>query len=248
MKLYRIEYKPADFQSMPEKHRKLLLFLCAGISELNVLSKIFRFVPAVNAVEHHDRVASRAQGMVVGQIYTGKIFEFWKTFQLLYFASRLSSEYASKLSAESQESLKELKRYFGKKNLIEKVRNNHAFHHSPEKVEEAQATFPADEVFSLYLSDSLANSVFEFADLLYIHATMETINPGNPAKAYTSLIQDTATVTSHLNRLVSELIATLLKEHLPKSIANLSSKEVQVDAVKESEVQSLPFFIDLDDD
>lgn len=248
MKLYRIEYKPCDFRSLPEKHRKLLLFLCAGISELNVLSKVFRFAPAMNPIEHHDRVAARAQGMVLGQIYTGKIFEFWKTFQTLYFKSRLSSDYHSKLSTNSQAALKGLKRYFGNKNLIEKVRNNHAFHHSPEKVDEAQVTFPSDEGFSLYLSDSLANSVFEFADLLYIYATMETINPGDPEKAYGALIEDTANVTSHLNQLASELIATLLKEFLPASLDNLPLKEVQVDAVKESDVPSLPFFIDIDDD
>lgn len=247
MKLYRIIFSPADIDSMPEKYRKLLLFLCAGISELNVLSKVFRFSPSSSPEGHLEEVASLAQGMLLGQIYTGKVFEFWKSFQVLYFASSVSSEYISVISSASQDSLKELKSYFGRTNLIEKVRNNHAFHHSPEKVEAVRLRFPQDERFSLYVSDSLANSVFEFADLLYIHATMETINPGDPEGVYKSLIEETASVTAHLNRVVSELIATLLKEHLPESLSDLASKQLEINAIKESDVQSLPFFIELDE-
>lgn len=248
MKVYRIDYKPADFRALPEKHRKLLLFLCAGISELNVLSKIFRFVPSLSPVEHHDRVASRAQGMVIGQIYTGKIFEFWKTFQVLYFASQLSSEYASKLSPDTRKSLKELKRYFGKKNLIEKIRNNYAFHHSPDNVEQALTSFPAEQDLSFYLADSLANSLFEFAELPYSYTVMESISPGDPKQAYSVLVAETAEVTYHLNQLVAELIAILIKEHIPASLQDLPSKAVNIAAVQESEVPSLPFFINYDDE
>lgn len=65
---------------------------------------------------------------------------------------------------ESQAAESELKRYFGRDNLLHKLRNSAAFHYSGDLVPEALAGLHDDFPLQMYLAEETGNSLYFFAE------------------------------------------------------------------------------------
>ena len=71
-----------------------------------------------------------SQSFIIARLLAGRLWEGWELIRKAYFSTRLSLAIESKLPDDTLEALGKLKKYFGKKNIIDILRNEFAFHYS----------------------------------------------------------------------------------------------------------------------
>ncbi len=126
------------------------------------------------------RKAYRTQASVIGMICIGKIFEGWRLLESSFFASLLFKKYEAKLSAAGSEALQNLKKYFGKKDVISKIRNNFSFHNpSFEMIRDLLASIPDDAELHMYLGTQHANSNYYLSEEIVSRAMLTTYVKSN---------------------------------------------------------------------
>lgn len=107
-----------------------------------------------------------------------------------YFSSQLSQKYDKLLSNPAKGSIKELKRYFAKNNLISKIRNKYAFHYNRENVEDQLNHITQDRTLSMLISEYQGNSLFAFSDTIINSSILNSINPNDQQKAMDTLVEE----------------------------------------------------------
>ena len=175
MRIHHITLSRTQLDSIPESERRLLVLMAHAGNELNVLSKLFHFSAKAKSETPILQEAENAQSMVIGRVLTGKIYECWKLMQSAFFGSGLSKKYEPQFDPEASAALKALKQCFGRENLIEKVRNGHAFHYSPEQIDAGYRTLVDGDPLEVYLAKANANTVYTFADTIAGRAMLEEI-------------------------------------------------------------------------
>ncbi len=132
----RVTLQISHLQALEEAERDLLVFTGHAINELNSLNKVFAWCLGAVSPESADggnltALAQGMQAMIYGRVLAGKLLETWRGLKVGLFGSSLSRTLESALLQPAAADLSELKRYFGRKNLIYDVRNGYAFHYSP---------------------------------------------------------------------------------------------------------------------
>ena len=81
-----------------------------------------------------DKIPSRAgmtHALFVDRMLAGKLCEGWTLFRERYQGTSLSKEYDKLLDTEVRKAIKKLNKYFGKSNVLSRIRNRFAFHYDP---------------------------------------------------------------------------------------------------------------------
>lgn len=186
-----------------------------------------------------------AQALVVGRILTGKIYECWNLLRAAFFGSGVSRTYHSRFDAEALSALDALKRYFGRDNLIAKVRNEHAFHYDVNQVKAGYHTLVEGDPLDAYLSQTNANTLYAFADTIVGRAMLESIMPGDPAKAFDALLRETAQAIAWINTVIGAVMFACLEAHVGGDLYALGGKIVEIEGAPHSQVVSIPYFIEI---
>ncbi len=151
--------------------------------------------------------------------------------------------YQPSLSGEAQVALENIKKYFDRKNIINQVRNNFAFHYSPDEMDAVLPHVSTDELEVYIQNDGSANNLFYFAEVLANKALLLTINSEIDQDSYETLMKEVTTVT-HLFTVISE---SLITEFLKRNQANIwdgTSQEVDLANLPSFDSITIPWFID----
>lgn len=247
--LHHFELTKKQLDSIPESERVLIILLCHAANELAVLTKMFHFCSAYEAGEEEVLIEARnAQALVMGRLLTGKLFEFWSLLQESFFSTKVSKEYALHFDADTIAALDNLKRYFGRNNLIKKVRNNFAFHYSSDQIKEGYGQLGEDDSLDVYLSKTNANSLYSFAESIAGRSLMESISPGDHVKAYELLIVETSKVIKWINEFIGGCVSTSLKLHVGGDLYVLGAKEIQIEGAEDWKSVTIPYFVETEED
>jgi hypothetical protein len=215
---------------------------------LNVLSKLFHFSAKAEATEPLLQQAENTQSMVIGRVLTGKIYECWKLLQSAFFRSGLSKQYESQFDPEASDALEGLKRYFGRENLIEKVRNGHAFHYSPEQIDAGYRTLIDGDPLEVYLAKVNANTLHAFADAIAGRAMLEDIKPGDHQRAFEMLIDETTKAVARINEVIGATMTVCFKTYLGGNLYALGAKVIDIQGAPDSQSVAIPYFIEIVED
>ena len=134
MKVIDIKLDKDKLLQLPELERTLYLALGHAANENNALAKMLYWssnAPARNEAEDRGRFTLQLLFM---RLLAGKLNESWGLLNQKYFGTGLSRTYDPKLDDVARQSFKSLKSYFGRENACYKIRNQFAFHYSPEEV------------------------------------------------------------------------------------------------------------------
>ena len=121
------------------------MLLGHAANDLNILRKLFHW--SVSSVDESP-VETKGNNTLVFtliRLLTGKLYEVWQLFRKRFFATQLAKTYELAFAADERTAMQSLKQYFGKKNAIEIVRNQSAFHYSPNHVAASYAAVPEAE-------------------------------------------------------------------------------------------------------
>jgi hypothetical protein len=246
MTVFRAKLKKEKLLEIPEIERNLFISLAHLQNEI-------RF-SLYGVVWTHD-FSSENEAIVQSQIafnffylriLAGKLHEGWQLLQKHFFSNQtLSIEFNSNGSEEARNALKELKKYFSKKNAISEIRNNLSFHYNP-----GDLLKPINEMkedLDLYISkDNDANTLYYFAEALANWAVISKVdNPENlnPLELINGEVTSIAKIFNTFNKLFMSFI---IKKYKPEIWDGVAEKVVLENLTKFREVH-IPLFTDTSD-
>ena len=247
MKIHHLKLSRAQLDSIPADERRLLILIAHAANELSVLTKLFHFAAGTvtdDALPHFEH-AHNTQALVLGRILTGKIYEWWVLMQSAFFGTRLSQLYEPLFEPDPRMALDMLKRYFGRDNIIGRIRNKFAFHYSPDQVDPGYTAVIDDDPLSMYLSKHNTNTLYDFAETVTGRAMLDLINPNDHEAAFGQLIDESSRAVSQIADVTGQIILLCFDRHLGGNIYSLGAEVIDVEGAPESETISIPYFIEV---
>jgi hypothetical protein len=245
LQIHHITLTRKQLDSIPEAERRLLVLMAHAGNELNVLSKLFHFSAKAKSEMPILQKAENTQSMVIGRVLTGKIYECWKLMQSAFFGSGLSKKYEPQFDPEASLALKALKQYFGRENLIEKVRNGHAFHYSLDQIDAGYRTLVDGDPLEVYLAKANTNTVYTFADTIAGRAMLEDIRPGDHQRAFEMLVEETSKAVGRVNEVIGATMIICFRTYLGGDLYALGAKVIEIQGAPDSQSVSIPFFVEI---
>jgi hypothetical protein len=244
MQLLKIEIPKDKLSSIPKE--EIIFFVQIGnlLSDLSMLQKLTIFSTNYKDVTGIVRAAQNLQTLLLLRIQAGKLYEGWELLHKNFFATGLSKYYEKQLTDPENQSLDNLKRYFGSKtNLISLVRNKFAFHYHPfsEEIPHIIKDLPASEVFEIYVSDHFGNCIFSMSNILVIFAILKNTGIHNTDEAIGKLLSDITKVTGWFSNFLGRCLLIFTEKHL-----GLKSQTVEIPEPSPISKITLPFFVKAD--
>ena len=245
MKLTKINISKAELLSIPEKELELFIQLTNFYNDVNILQKLMVISGNSREIASQNEIVGRSlssQGLFFMRIQAGKLYEGWKMLYAHFFNNKtFSEEYNQKGSPQSKKNLSKLKKYFGKNNLIENIRNTYTFHYSKESsknIVKQIINAPDLEIFEIYLSEEYGNCFYSIAHDLLNTSILEDIDSDNQAKAMNKFFQEIIDITKWFLNFTQDSIGVISKKYL-----QLNCEEVQIPEPQNLDDIRLPFFV-----
>ena len=132
VEIFYIPLTKAHLAKIPLNER-LFYFLASQLAnDLNALTKLLWF--AFNEYRTTDGLIQKAalsQVLLITKLLAGKLYEGHKLIAKMYSGKKLHQKYQTMLNDDGRTALQQINSYFGRNNLIKKIRNEFAFHFMP---------------------------------------------------------------------------------------------------------------------
>ncbi len=244
MKLYRWAIPTERIAKMRAAERALFFMLGHAINEINVLNKLFYLSNNYDPSDKWRQHAHITQGLVLARTLTGKLWEAWNLLGDAYFSTQLSKTYHEKLNDNAAAAIKALQKYFGRDTLIKTLRNAFSFHYDASELTKIDVTgLSSDELLS-YVAETNGNTLFYFSEYVVNLALLESIAPGDPAKAMESLMDESAKVVGWCNEAAQGIMAEMADLYLRNADGTVPMEEIDIGAVPMAEDIAIPYFFD----
>ena len=231
-----------ELNKASETERAFLLAAGHLQNEVGILNKLFAWSIPRDSSSSYDDVVQSSQAIMLGKMLAGKLAEGWTLFEAIFFGSQLSRQLT--LPEKATEALSGLKTYFGRKNLVRLIRNDFAFHYSPEKIGaqwEAQAKEPGFEVL---VGDTTGNTFHQAAEHAANAAMLEAIVPGDRKRAIESFFSEVQAIGAQFSTLVDGVIHAILERHFGK-LDQINTGERKLGPLQPFSKTFVPFFTDM---
>jgi hypothetical protein len=222
--------------------RSFFLVMAHLVNEINALNKLILWsheYPTQNTAEENGKMSLT---FLLLRLLAGKLSEGNELLHKKFYGSKISKNYEPALSAKGREALSQIKQYFRGTNNVAAIRNNYAFHYSPEELDSVLPTI--SEELELYVSDGGgANTLYYFAEVLAIRAILNSIDDKDGYSAYKKLTEELPMIAGWF----IDFAEALLVEFLSKQEENLwdgFAEEVKFDKLPSISEIKIPWFTD----
>jgi hypothetical protein len=191
---------------------------------------------------------SLSQQLTILKLFAGKIHECWNLVRLRYFNTHLSKTFNGRISADSKNNLKYLKKYFNKPgNAISLIRNEAAFHYSRTNVHESLDHIAGSLGCITYLSGNrYYNELYDFCEMAMSAHLLDQINQ-NRSRAVATVEEEIGEVGSNLSHFLKDILFIVLQDAAaiePKQV-KIIVRKFGLDRKKNN--TAIPIFINLND-
>lgn len=240
IQLHELRFSKADLLRAPENERVLYVLLGGVANEMITLSKQLLFWTQPNPGEDEAEVYARTSAVLItARLLAGRTYEAWNVLRAREH-SEVFKGYRDQFSAGTEEALRRLNQYFGRANLIERLRNKSAFHSDIETVRTALDGFPDDEPFVDYINNHVGNTFYSSAHLISTYGVMHLSKESDIATAMGKMADEVISISGLVSEYVFGFMAEFTIRHLDAS--SFTGKPVHtLKAPKLMEVTT-PFF------
>jgi hypothetical protein len=243
VKVNRWRVDREKLRAIPENERALFVLLGHAVNEINILNKTFYLSTQFSEEPKWRAHAHVSQSLVFARALTGKLNEAWQLLQSGYFQTQLSREYHQHLEASVVDALDKLKKYFGRKNLIEVIRNRFAFHYSFDDAKAVLERDLPDDEMVMYLAEDQGNTLYYFSELVVNTALLDALEAGTEEQALSRLMGESARVVSWLNDVAGGIMFRVVEKYLLDPAGRPTFEEVDIGDPVVAEDVEIPFFI-----
>lgn len=240
MKMYKLSVTKGELKSLSDT--EILFFVEIGrlLNEINILHKVTYF-PRHDAKSTLEIKAYNLQTFVFLTISIGKLREAWDLIVNLFIKGKnsLCAQYEPLLEPEGKECFKSLKRYFGRENLIHKVRNI-TFHYDFKRTQQQLAKASDSHVFEMYLSENQGNCLYGMSFTLSLFSLSDLTNADDAKAALETVFNEAQEVSKWFTVFLNYCFLAIAKKHN----LDVPLTEVEIrDKIKLSDFR-LPFFVE----
>lgn len=221
MQLHKISITKTKLKSISEDEQIFFVQITNFLNDINILQKLVVF--SNKEVEDDTvRKAQNSQSFFILSILAGKLWEGW---QLLQKNSKLLRTYEPLLDSIGKESLKNLRKYFSKDNLINHVRSKFAFHYDSDEIKNEIQETSEDTVFELFLSENQGNCLYYMSNVLVSSAILSSIDKSDALKALDRFFFEILEETKMFHSFYNSCLVSIAEKHLEKKYENVEIPE-----------------------
>ncbi|WP_108851594.1 hypothetical protein [Albidovulum aquaemixtae] len=152
--------------SLEREERDLLIAGSVACNEINNLIKLATLTGICSFPTDIRLAHAMSMELTLAKLLAGKIHESWKLVCQRYFGTGLSKKWDGKVSSGGQQALRRLKKYFSRKNLISRVRNEAGFHYG--QTRQWGREYDKQPQLRWYLGERHVNDLYEYAETAFI--------------------------------------------------------------------------------
>jgi len=211
--VYMAKLNKARLETIPSHERSLFLCLAHLANEINTFHKLMlwsgKFTPG-NDAETNGQISLMLMFL---KLLAGKLYEGHKLLKKRFYGTELSRDYKPSLPPDAQDALDEIKKYFSRSNTIKHVRNNYAFHYSPDELSITLPSVP-DELEVYIQEGGRANNLYYFAEVLITRALFQSMGLEDEQVAYHQLMEEVVKVANWFNIVCDSLMLEFLRRYI----------------------------------
>jgi hypothetical protein len=241
MIIHKIPIVKAKLDVIPEEERVFFVLLGHFLDEISILNKLLLFAN-VHSEADLARKAHGTQALLIARMFIGKLLEGWQMLQRDFFGTALSKNYEPKLQAPGDIALANLKRYFGKSNLLQDIRKKFAFHYSSDEVKQQLASLDASYRSEIYLANDYANSLNWACEEIVSYAMMHIVGVTDPQQALDKIISDLTKVSDWFFDFCGSCMSITVEQYFGKDLRELNAEAIDIGEPINLETITLPYF------
>lgn len=244
MQIRRLRLPRTALQQMAEGDRGFFLLAGHMQNELNSLHKVLAWcLKSEGPTSPVESLANGVQAQLYARLLAGKLLEAWNALGTAFFGTKISQRIEASLHPVAQEALTKLKAYFGKSNLIYRVRNSFAFHYAAEEFERHWLVVADTPNFEMILGGTVGNNINLASELVVNAAVLNSANPQDQSAALQRFLDEVQSTASYFTNFLEGVILVLLESALPSPLASQGSTEAIAPRFRFDGV-AIPYFYD----
>ena len=226
--VHRVQLHADQLAALPEAERNLLFLAGHILNELNSLNKIFTWCLSRPPNEASSAVNSLAQGvqaLVYARVLAGKVSEAWEALKVSWSRSKVALRLESSLHPDAVAALRLLKKYFGRSNPINRVRNSVAFHYSANTLgahwQEAIAGAPYEAIFG----GTIGNNLNVGAETVANAALLHSVGRDTPEESLRVFFEDVQGMAYQMTAFLEGVTLVLMEQALGKPLSAVATRD-----------------------
>lgn len=236
MKIHTIHVPKAKLEKIPEIERAFYVHIGHLRHELMVLKKLLELSAKESPENPVLRDVGLSQQFIISRLIAGKVWEGWELTRKAYFSTKLSLTIGSDLPEDTKEALAALKKYFGKKNIIDRMRNEFAFHYDPLRIRTQLSLIEETDELKIYIADT-EDVFFQLSEIIVGSAMLEAVQPGDFVVAAEKFFKEIMNLSSQLVDFCDGCLHHMIKKYI-----GYQSEEAEIPDPPRCDDLRLPFF------
>jgi len=244
MIVYKVTVSKKQLSLFPERERVLFIQVGHLANELTTLAKLLIYAHKDSSYDAIKK-AYMMQASVIARICIGKIYEGWRLLEGSILSSSLYKKYEAKFSKDGLDVLKNLKRYFGRKNLILQIRNKFSFHNpSFEDIKNLLSTMPEEAKLNIYVGTEHANSNYYLSEEIISRAMLKYVESNSLQQAMDRMYKELSEVSGWLVEFCGHCMVALSEEYWGPCKDDLIIKKIDIESQGKITEFTIPFFVE----
>jgi hypothetical protein len=236
MKIHTIHVPKAKLERIPEIERAFYVHIGHLRHELMFLKKLLELSAKESPENSVLQDVGLSQQFIISRLIAGKVWEGWELMRKAYFSTKLSLAIESDLPEDTKQALADLKKYFGKENIIARMRNEFAFHYDPLRVRTQLSLVEETDKLKIYIAET-EDVFFQLSEIIVGSAMLEAVHPGDFVAAAEKFFKEIMGLSSQLVDFCDGCL-----HHMIKTYIGYQSEETEIPDPPNCEDLRLPFF------
>ncbi|MCI0665673.1 MAG: hypothetical protein L0220_31845 [Acidobacteria bacterium] len=250
MEFYAVSIRKTDLDKIPELDRAFFVHIGHLRNEVMIIERLLW--GAQNNLDAQAPPGPKelldsfnvGQTLIITRLLAGKLLEGWELVQRAYYRTRVSEKIESQLPSDALASLRELKNYFSRSNNIHLIRNQFAFHYSPENIRDQLSNIHNTYEAKIYVSEYALNMFYQFSELIANTAMLDAVQKGNYAEALDKVTSEVLDMAKHFTSFCDGCLHFMIEKYLMDNPANEKPMQIILSDVPELNDIRLPEFIE----
>lgn len=238
--VHSLAYSKADLDKAPDNERLFYLMLGSVANDTAILNKAL--LASLKSNDFGNKITSQGNStatVFILRMLSGRLAEAYK---LTSSASKMiKAEYQADLSPEAKDGFYAILNYFAqKRSLLLNVRDQMAFHHLHEFVEEAYQSLDESHDLGDYMHEAVGNTLYYTAEILH-YETLKNLSGLDHEEAIQCWVDDAIEQSKNFGIFLQGFAFVFAKRHLPHAVDNLANEAEAVPVIDFCKLAQ-PFF------
>jgi hypothetical protein len=244
MKINRFKVSAKKILQVPMTERVFLVYAGHMFNEVNILNRLIHFSNKAKTDTRIEREAKFAQLSILLRLIVGKLWESWECLEKIYFSTVLHKVYGKHFDQNTLQALNVLKTHFGKKSLLNTIRNKFAFHYS---IDETRTWLnkPTKHSWVFNLGEEYGNTLFTYSEDVVMYTALEMINTKSPKRAFGKLLDESLLINKAFREFLIGAMHPIISKYFGKNLSELGSRKTTIKGARKFKSMTIPCFYEV---